>query len=135
MELHVSTYAKEAIYEQIEQQIREQIITGVLSKDEQLPSIRVLAAQLEVGIITVKRAYEDLEKEGFLYNRQGKGCFVKAIDRNAIQQMCEVDVRNKLQEVIHMCVTYAITKEELESYLNEEWRNHYECIQDESSND
>ena len=64
------------IYEQIYTQIREQILSGALREDELLPSIRGLAKDLRISFITTKRAYEELEKDGFLYTLPGKGCYV-----------------------------------------------------------
>lgn len=64
------------LYEQIEYQIRAQIFSGELKAGEALPSIRVLAKELKIGVITAKRAYDDLIAEGFLYAVQGKGIFV-----------------------------------------------------------
>jgi GntR family transcriptional regulator len=64
------------IYEQIYTQIKGQIISGQLTEHEMLPSIRGLAKDLRISFITTKRAYEELEKDGFLYTVQGKGCYV-----------------------------------------------------------
>ena len=64
------------IYEQIYTRIREQILSGALREDELLPSIRGLAKDLRISFITTKRAYEELEKDGFLYTLPGKGCYV-----------------------------------------------------------
>ena len=64
------------IYDQIYTQIKNQILSGALEPDSALPSIRALAKDLRISFITTKRAYEDLEREGFLENVPGKGCFV-----------------------------------------------------------
>ena len=64
------------IYDQIYSQIKGQIISGALQEHEMLPSIRALAKDLRISFITTKRAYEELEKDGFLYTVPGKGCFV-----------------------------------------------------------
>ena len=64
------------IYDQIYAQIKSQIISGALKQDEMLPSIRGLAKDLRISLITTKRAYEELEKEGFIYTLPGKGCYV-----------------------------------------------------------
>ena len=64
------------IYDQIYSQIKSQIISGALGEDEMLPSIRALAKDLRISFITTKRAYEELEKEGFIYTLPGKGCYV-----------------------------------------------------------
>lgn len=64
------------IYDQIYSQIKSQIMSGALHEDEALPSIRSLAKDLRISVITTKRAYEELEKEGFIYTLPAKGCFV-----------------------------------------------------------
>ena len=64
------------IYDQIYSQIKSQIISGVLREDDMLPSIRGLAKDLRISFITTKRAYEELEKDGFIYTLPGKGCYV-----------------------------------------------------------
>ena len=76
MEIVVSNSSDKPIYEQIASQIREQVLTGVLVEGEQLPTIRSLATQLRISAITTKRAYQDLEAQGFIHTVPGKGCFV-----------------------------------------------------------
>ena len=73
MNIKVLTKSGLPIYEQIERQIKESIIAGEMKEGDALPSIRVLAADLKISVITIKRAYEDLEKEGMIYSVQGKG--------------------------------------------------------------
>ncbi|MBR6353575.1 MAG: GntR family transcriptional regulator, partial [Oscillospiraceae bacterium] len=76
MTILIDNKSGQPIYEQIVEQIREQILMGTLGADEALPSIRSLAKDLRISVITTKRAYEELEQEGFLYTVAGKGCFV-----------------------------------------------------------
>ncbi|MDY2777319.1 MAG: GntR family transcriptional regulator [Collinsella sp.] len=76
MEIVISNSSDRPIYEQIAAQIKEQIMTGALAPAEQLPSIRALASSLRVSAITTKRAYSELESQGFIETVQGKGCFV-----------------------------------------------------------
>ena len=76
MQLLIDNKSGTSIYEQIYTQIRAQIISGALGEDDPLPSIRNLAKDLRISVITTKRAYEELEREGFLYTVPGKGCFV-----------------------------------------------------------
>ena len=76
MELIIRNTANQPIYEQISSQIKSQIIAGKLSPGEALPSIRALAKDLRISVITTKRAYDELEADGFLYTVAGKGCFV-----------------------------------------------------------
>ncbi len=76
MELYIDVRSGAPIYDQIYTQIKTQIISGALAENEPLPSIRGLAKELRISAITTKRAYDELEKDGFLYTVAGKGCFV-----------------------------------------------------------
>lgn len=77
MDIILSNATDEPIYHQIISQIKELIMSGELSAGDALPSMRTLAQQLRISVITTKRAYEELEKDGFIENFAGKGCFVK----------------------------------------------------------
>ena len=77
MDILLSNSSGVPIYQQIVAQIKEHILRGALREGEALPSMRLLAQQLRISVLTTKRAYEDLEREGFLVNLPGKGCFVK----------------------------------------------------------
>jgi len=76
MKIIVSNASPDPIYEQIARQIKNQILSGELTEGEVLPSIRKLAQELQISVITTKRAYEELEHEGFIDTVGGKGCFV-----------------------------------------------------------
>ena len=76
MDILIDNKGGAPIYEQIYSQIKAQIVSGALREDAALPSIRSLAKDLRVSVITTKRAYDELEREGFLYTVAGKGCFV-----------------------------------------------------------
>ena len=76
MELYISNTGQEPIYAQITRQIKQQILSGKLKEGDALPSIRLLAKELRISVITTKRAYEDLEAEGFIVTTPGKGSFV-----------------------------------------------------------
>ena len=76
MTVLIDTKSGEPIYNQIYSQIKSQIISGELKENEMLPSIRGLAKDLRISFITTKHAYEELEKEGFIYTLPGKGCYV-----------------------------------------------------------
>ena len=87
------------IYEQIEDEIRGQILAGKLKEGELLPSIRTLAKELKVGVITAKRAYDDLCAEKFCYSVQGKGVYVSKSDKAAAQNYVENELRARLKAV------------------------------------
>ena len=76
MNIFIDNLSGAPIYDQIYSQIKAQIISGVLGEDELLPAIRNLAKDLRVSVITTKRAYDELERDGFIYTVAGKGCFV-----------------------------------------------------------
>ena len=76
MNLYIDNRSGSPIYDQIYTQIKNQIISGELEADQALPSIRNLAKDLRISVITTKRAYEELEREGFIYTLPAKGCFV-----------------------------------------------------------
>ena len=76
MNIFIDNKSNLPIYDQIYTQIKNQIINGSLNEDEALPSIRNLAKDLRISVITTKRAYDELEKEGFIYTVKSKGCFV-----------------------------------------------------------
>jgi GntR family transcriptional regulator len=113
MNLLISQLSQTPIYEQIRAQIKELVLTGSLSSGEQLPSIRTMSKDLKVGIITVKRAYEELENEGIIVNLQGRGCFVNEIDKAAIKRLNLQILRERLKEIKQFCDTSGIKNEEL----------------------
>lgn len=86
MKILISNSGKQPIYEQISFQIKEQIINGALDEGELLPSIRNLAKELQVSVITTKRAYEDLERDGFIHTAPGKGTFVAGQNTDSIKE-------------------------------------------------
>ena len=85
MDIIISNTSGVPIYEQIEEQIKSQIMTGALTAGEALPSMRVLAKELKISIITTKRAYEDLERDGFIESVTGKGSFVKGVNSDIVK--------------------------------------------------
>ncbi len=102
MELLIDNKSGAPIYEQICSQIKGQIISGVLREDELLPSIRSLAKDLRISVITTKRAYEELEREGFLYTVAGKGCYVAAKNPELIREETLKKIEAHLEEAIRL---------------------------------
>lgn len=86
MDIILSNSSDEPIYQQIIMQIKAQIMNGMLSAGDALPSMRVLAAQLHISVITTKRAYEELERDGYTYSVPGKGCFVKGQNADFLRE-------------------------------------------------
>ena len=85
-EINFENNSEYPIYEQIKQQIKENILKGYVAPGEHLPSMRELAKDLQVSLITTKRAYEDLEKDGFVTTIRGKGTFVKEQDNSILKE-------------------------------------------------
>ena len=88
MDIIISNSAGVPIYEQITQQMKGLILRGELKEGEALPSMRLLAKELRISVITTKRAYEELEREGFLTTVPGKGCFVAPRDLELVREDC-----------------------------------------------
>lgn len=103
MELIIRNTTNQPIYDQIYSQIKAQIIAGKLSPGEALPSIRALAKDLRISVITTKRAYEELERDGFLDNVPGKGCFVAPQNRELLR---EAQLR-RVEDVLALAVDEA----------------------------
>ena len=115
----ISALSQTPIYEQIQNQIKEMVLSGNIKSKEQLPSIRLMAKDLKVGIITVKRAYEELEKEGIVVNLQGRGCFVAEIDRNKIKAIHIGMLAERLLEIKQFADSSGISPEEMFKVINE----------------
>lgn len=118
MNILISNLSQTPIYEQIQNQIGELILSGKISPGDQLPSIRLMSKDLKVGIVTVKRAYEELEKEGLVVNLQGRGCFVQEIDIHKIKAQYLKSLREQLQKIKVFCNNSGISDEELKAELN-----------------
>ena len=117
----ISSLSQTPIYEQIKIQIKELVLSGKLKSGEQLPSIRLMAKDLKVGVITVKRAYDDLFAEGFTINVAGRGIFVADIDADRVKEIHIEMLAERLEELKEFCTNTGISKEE----LNEQIRKVY----------
>lgn len=101
------------IYQQIYQQIKEEIISGNISEGELLPSIRQLSRELKVSVITTTRAYTDLESDGYVMIVQGKGCYVKGINQNVLEEKLMNDIEKHFIEILKCSKLLKKSKEEL----------------------
>lgn len=101
------------IYQQIVEQIKGAVLRGELRPDQPLPSIRLLAKELEISVITTKRAYEELEKEGLIYTVPGKGSFVADFDESRLTESREQLVAEKLKEVLDTAELLGLGRAEL----------------------
>lgn len=113
MDIIISNLANSPIYEQIKEQIKLAIISGELIEGDLLPSIRQLARDLKISVITTMRAYTDLEQEGFVVNVQGKGCYVKPKNPELLKEQKLRDVEEKILSVFKSAKLAGLSKEEL----------------------
>lgn len=113
MNIYIDNKTGTPIYDQIYTQIKNQIISGRLAQDEALPSIRNLAKDLKISVITTKRAYEELEREGFIYTLQGKGCFVAQKNVELLREENLKSIEEHIQEIRRIAAAANLTNEEL----------------------
>jgi len=106
------------IYDQIYAQIKSQIISGKLQEDEMLPSIRGLAKDLRISFITTKRAYEELEKEGFIYTVPGKGCYVAAKNVELLREENLKKIEGHIDEIVRLAVSCNLSKQDIIEMVN-----------------
>lgn len=118
MQIFIDNRSGQPIYDQIYSQIKAQILGGALREDEALPSIRTLAKELRISVITTKRAYEDLEQAGFLYTLPGKGSFVAAQNPEIHREEALRQVEQHLQDAIDAARRGGIEPEEVRETLN-----------------
>ena len=117
MELIIRNTTNQPIYEQISSQIKAQIIAGKLSPGEALPSIRALAKDLKISVITTKRAYDELEADGFLYTVAGKGCFVAEKNLDLVREQQQRELEDHLRAAAVLARSCGVSREELSEML------------------
>lgn len=118
MDIILSNTSGKPIYTQIADQVKEQIMTGVLAPGEALPSMRLLARELRISVITTKRAYEDLERDGFLESVPGKGCFVAPQNRELLREAQLRRVEERLTQAVEEVRKGGLSLAELQEMLN-----------------
>ena len=118
MRIIIANSSPDPIYEQITKQIKAQIIAGDLPEGEPIPSIRKLAKDLQISVITTKRAYEELEKEGFIDTVSGKGSFVAVQNKELLREKKMKIVEDNLYEAVQESKMLGITYEELSEMLS-----------------
>lgn len=117
MNIIISNSSQEPIYEQIATQIKKSIMNGELSEAEALPSIRNLAKELHISVITTKRAYDELEREGFIVTIQGKGSYVSAQNKELLHEARIKIVEEKLSEAVMAGKAINLSLEEMQEML------------------
>ena len=119
MQIMISNSSKEPIYEQISKQIQAKILSGELPEGTPLPSIRQLAKDLKISVITTKRAYEELEKLGFIYLIVGKGSFVAEQNLDVIREKKLRVIEEQLSAVISNSKEIGLSYDELQDLLKQ----------------
>jgi len=117
MDIIISNSAGQPIYEQIVRQVKGAIASGKLKSGEPLPSIRALARDLRISVITTKRAYEELERDGFITTVAGKGSFVAAQDLELAKEGSLREIEEHLQSAVELGRQIGLTTEELQDML------------------
>ena len=117
MNIIISNSSQDPIYEQIVKQIKNMIIRGELAENEALPSIRSLAKDLQISVITTKKVYEELEKDGYIVTVQGKGSYVAAQNKELLKEMRLKIVEEKLAEAVDAGRSIGLSLEEMQEML------------------
>ena len=120
MQLLIDNKSGTSIYEQIYTQIKDQIIGGALGEDDPLPSIRNLAKDLRISVITTKRAYEELEREGFIYTVPAKGCYVAQKNTELLREENLKKIEEHLEQIARLASTCGLTKADLLEMMKSE---------------
>lgn len=118
MKILLKNSSERPIYEQIKQQVKENILKGYVAPGEHLPSMRELAQDLSVSVITTKRAYEDLEKDGFVFTIRGKGTFVKEQDSSILKEKQFIVIESLAKSMSKEAKTIGMTLAELQEILS-----------------
>ena len=113
MQILIDNKSGAPIYDQIYTQIKQQIIAGCLKEHEMLPSIRGLAKDLRISFVTTKRAYEELEKDGFLYTIPAKGCFVAPKNVELLREESLKKIEDHMEAIVQLAASCNLSGEEL----------------------
>ena len=117
MDIIISNSSGKPIYEQIVDQVKEQIMAGALAAGDALPSMRLLAKELRISVITTKRAYDELEADGFLYTVAGKGCFVAEKNLDLIREQKLKELEDHLDAAVELAAQCGVSALELMEML------------------
>ena len=113
MNILIDNKSGEPIYNQIYSQIKNQIISGELKEDEMLPSIRGLAKDLRISFITTKRAYEELEKEGFIYTLPAKGCYVAPKNVELLREENLKKIEEHIEQISKLAASCKLSRNDI----------------------
>ena len=113
MDIVISNTGNKPIYEQISTQLKDAILSGELEEGSMLPSIRSLAADLRISVITTKRAYDELEKEGFIYTIAAKGCFVAPKNVELLREETLKNIENHIDQIVRLSHSVGLSEQEV----------------------
>ena len=113
MHIFIDNKSGAPIYDQIYSQMKSQIISGELEQDQMLPSIRGLAKDLRISFITTKRAYDELEREGFLYTVPGKGCYVAAKNVELLREENLKKIEEHMEQIVRLAASCHLSRAQL----------------------
>ena len=122
MNIRINNRSGQPIYEQIFSEIRDAIVRGELKENTPLPSIRLLAKDLRISVITTKRAYEELEREGFIYTLPAKGTFVAERDPQLVREVYLRQIEEHFEEVRKLAGAAGLSENETADILHMLWR-------------
>ena len=117
MKIIINSSSMVPIYEQIVDQVKAQIISGELKEDDNLPSVRTLSKELRISALTVKKAYDSPEQEGFTVTIHGKGTYVAAANKEMMMEEYRREVEEELTEVIRKAKRYGLSEEDIREML------------------
>lgn len=117
MDIIITNNSEKPIYDQIKEQIKELILKGELKAGEALPSMRLLAKELRISIITTKRAYEELERDGYIESYTGRGSFVKGINHEVVREGVLYEIEELFDTAVNKAKLAKLSYEELEQRL------------------
>lgn len=113
MKILISNSSNVPIYEQIKNEIISQILSDDLKEGESLPSIRALAKDIKISVMTVKKAYDELEREGYILTQQGKGSFVSVKSNELAKEMKQKEIEEYVFKIVELIKKYDIPKEDI----------------------
>jgi len=118
MNLFIDNRSGAPIYDQIYNQIKDLIISGTLTENEPLPSIRILAKDMRISVVTTKRAYDELEREGFIYTVPAKGCFVAPQNTEILKEQNLKKIEEHILEVKKLASACKLEKNDIVDMIN-----------------
>ncbi len=118
MDIIISNSSDKPIYEQISTQIKNQIVSGALKENDALPSMRILAKELRISVITTKRAYEELERQGFIVSFTGKGSFVASQNTELLHEHNLKEIEEHMEKITELAKMSNLSIEDLNEMLD-----------------